>query len=244
MPVVGRPTIWHARRRSAMPSLAIADSVRAALVCFAASFLLLLSSMCRLRCSYTAGVAPGADPGFGRILCASPAALCDSHSSASRSSSFFRFSASSFLSTRARSACSCAAFARAPTVRSRRSGFGAFSRSVSRRRRSRPSTNANASFRIASSLSSSSILTTASSAPSITRGSVAGGESKTPGWSSLWEPPLVLGLPTGFKASRPLFALATCCLDWPMASASFGLSLASSSIGIGQWSEDRMETPA
>mmetsp|Transcript_12926 Transcript_12926/g.55528 ORF Transcript_12926/g.55528 Transcript_12926/m.55528 type:complete len:225 (-) Transcript_12926:346-1020(-) len=224
-----------------MLSLASAVSVRAALVCVAASFSLLLSSMCRLRCSYTAGVAPGADPGFGRILCASPAALCDSHSSASRSSSFLRSSASSFRSTLARSVASCAAISRAPTVRSRRSGFGAFSRSVSRRRRSRPSTSANASFRIASSLSSSSILTMASSSPSITRGSVAVGASSA---DSAPCAALVLGLPTGFKASRPLFALATCCLDWPMASASFGLSLARSSIGIGQRSEDRMATPA
>ena len=50
--------------------------------------------------------------------------------------------------------------------------------------------------------------------------------------------------PTGFRASRPLFAVATWDRDWPMASASFGLSTAISSMGIGQVSVDLMETPA
>ena len=41
-----------------------------------------------------------------------------------------------------------------------------------------------------------------------------------------------------------MFAVATWDLDWPMASASFGLSTAISSMGIGQVSVDLMETPA
>ena len=151
------------------------------------------------------------------------------HSSASRSSSFLRSNASGASgSTLARSVASCAAISRAPTVRSRRSGFGAVLAfgldGVARG----PPRARNASFRMASSLSSSSILTMASSSPSITRGSAAVGASSA---DSAPCAALVLGLPTGFKASRPLFALATCCLDWPMASASFGLSLARSSIG-------------
>ena len=156
-PVVGKPTISHARRRSLTLSRPSADSVSAAFVCFAASFSLLLSSMCRLRCSYTAGVAPGILPGLGRILCTSPAALDDSHSSAKRSSSFFRSSAASLRSTRPRSDCAFSAISRVSTVLTRRSSFGAFSRSVWSRRRSRASMSANASLRRASILSSSSI---------------------------------------------------------------------------------------